>query len=176
MKKNISLLFFIVSCCSFLLITSGCESLQRKFTRINKNKASKETMILTPRDYSAHPFPPDVLYKQYFIYWRAWNQELVTSLNDLAPYKKMKDCMGQTLSNLQKMATYLNDEKSRELGVYIKKAEDLSLRIDEAKTMPPSQKKDLRYDAERLLSNVNRKFDLTKMKPFLKQDFKDENS
>jgi dsDNA-binding SOS-regulon protein len=175
MKKNKISVFVIFNLCFYLLLVSGCESLQRKFTRINKNKASKETMILTPRDYSAHPFPPDVLYKQYFIYWRAWNQELITSLNDLAPYKKVKDCMGETLSNLLKMSTYLNEEKAKELGVYLKKAQDLSLRIEDAKTVPPLQKKDLRYDAERLLSNVNRKFDLTKMKPYLKQDFKNEN-
>ena len=125
-------------------------------------------MIIVPRDYSAHPYPSDVMYKQYFIYWKSWNQELITSLNDYSSYKKILDCTEQAIINLKKMATYLNEVKSKELEVYIKKTEDLKAQVVASKAMPPSRMAMLRYDAERILSSVNRLFDLKKMKDNLK--------
>jgi dsDNA-binding SOS-regulon protein len=147
---------------------TGCENIRKKFTRKRKSKDSQEQMIIVPRDYSAHPFPSDVMYKQYFIYWKSWNQELITSLNDAASHKKIVDCVEQSIINLNKMVTYLNEEKAKELSVYVKKTEDLKKEIIAAKAMPPSRMTMLRYDAERILSSVNRLFDLRKMKEHLK--------
>ena len=152
---------------SCVLLLTGCETLQKKFTR--KKKAQKqEVMIVSPRDYSAHPFPSDVLYKQYFIYWKSWNQELVTGFNDRASDKKVLDCTQQALINLKKMASYLREQQAKELGVYIKKTEEISDGILEVRGLPPAHADNLRYKAERILSAVNRQFDLTKMKKYLK--------
>ena len=148
----------------------GCESLRKKFTRTKKNQEPQEQVIIVPRDYSAHPFPSDVLYKQYFVYWKSWNQELVTSLNDADPYKKIMDCVQQAAIDLKKMATYLVDEKARSLEVYVKQTEDLKNDIEMARAMPTSQMNLLRYKAERILSSVNRQFDPRKMKDFLKNN------
>ncbi len=165
-KRHIFLVSVLVLACIFLI--TGCESLRKKFTRTKKKKDAQEVMIITPRDYSAHPFPNDVLYKQYFIYWKSWNQELVASLTDKESPKKVLSCVEQALVNLKKMSTYLKDEKAQELGVYIKETEDLKIEIIEARAMAPSQMNLFRYKAERILSRVNRQFDLTKMKAFLK--------
>ncbi|OIO35654.1 MAG: hypothetical protein AUJ74_05400 [Candidatus Omnitrophica bacterium CG1_02_44_16] len=165
-KEKITLVFVVIISCIFM--TTGCESLRKKFTRKRKNRESQEQMIIVPRDYSAHPFPSDVMYKQYFIYWKSWNQELVTSLNDYSSYKKILDCVEQAIMNLKKMAAYLNEAKSKELEVYIKKTEGLKTQIQAAKAMPPSRMAMLRYDAERILSSVNRLYDLKKMKDSLK--------
>ena len=171
MKKNIPFLTCFVLLFSFILLLTGCESLRRKFTRMKKKTQPQEEMIITPRDYDANPLPKDVLYKQYFVYWKSWNQELVTSLNDQAPLKKIKDCVEQAIANLKKMATYLSDEKAKELTVFTKETEALKVEIDQAASMPPSQLISLRYKAERILSSINRKFDLTKMRPYLKQKY-----
>jgi hypothetical protein len=152
--------------CVFLL--TGCESLRKKFTRKRKNVETEEPMVIAPRDYSAHPFPSDVLYKQYFVYWKSWNQELVVSLNDLASYKKIVDCVEQSLVNLKKMQSYLNEAKAVEIEVYIKKTEDLKATIERVKNLPPVRMTSLRYDADRILSSVNRLFDLKKMRDHLK--------
>ncbi|HQP92171.1 MAG TPA: hypothetical protein PLU24_05800 [Candidatus Omnitrophota bacterium] len=149
---------------------SGCETLRKKFTRKRKPKGSTETVVIVPRDYSAHPFPNEVLYKQYFAYWKSWNMELVSSLAGNENYKKIDDCAVQSLANLKKMRTYLNDGKAKELDKYINKTEILHGQIEVAKNMPPSRMNSLRYDAERILSNVNRKFDGNKAKPYLKPD------
>jgi hypothetical protein len=159
---GLAAIFFLM----FLL--TGCETLRRKFTRQKKSQKVQEVMIVSPRDYSAHPFPSDVLYKQYFVYWKSWNQELVSSLNDRAPDIKVIDCAEQAIANLKKMATYLNDPKAKELNIYIKQTEDIKSGVLEARGLPPAQANNLRYKSERILSSVNRKFDLTKMKPYLK--------
>jgi len=147
---------------------TGCESLRKKFTRQKKSQKTEEVMIVSPRDYSAHPLPNDVLYKQYFTYWKSWNEELVTSLNDRASDKKVLDCTEQAIVNLKKMATYLNEAKARELSGYIKQTEDIKSTVLEVRGLPPAQVDSLRYKSERILSAVNRKFDLTKMRPYLK--------
>jgi hypothetical protein len=169
MMKTEQRIFTVAICivsCIFLL--TGCETMRKKFVRKRKKTESTEPMVIVPRDYSAHPFPSDVLYKQYFVYWKSWNQELVESLNDRLSYKKISDCAQQALMNLKKMATYLEEEKAKELDTYIKKTEDLKGRIEYVKNLPPSQMNMLKYDAERILSAVNRKFDLGKMKDYLK--------
>ena len=165
-KKSCFLSFILIFSC--ILVLTGCETLRKKFTRKKKRRETEEVMVITPRDYSAHPFPNDVLYKQYFVYWKSWNQELVASLNDRDSDKKILDCVEQAIINLKKMATYLKEEKAKELDVYIKKTEDLKNEIIEAKGMPPSRLNLLRYKAERILSSVNRQFDSSKMKGFLK--------
>lgn len=165
-KRKRTLVFVVILSGIFML--TGCESIRKKFTRKRKDRESQDQMIIVPRDYSAHPFPSDVMYKQYFIYWKSWNQELITSLNDYSSYKKILDCVEQAIINLKKMATYLNEDKSKELEVYIKRTEDLKTQIVASKAMPPSRMTMLRYDAERILSSVNRLFDLKKMKEHLK--------
>jgi dsDNA-binding SOS-regulon protein len=166
MKRRIFVLFILCVCGVSLL--TGCESLRKKFTRKKKSTETQEVMIITPRDYSAHPFTSDVLYKQYFIYWKSWNQELITSLTDGSSYKKVLDCVDQSLVNIKKMETYLKEDKAKELEVYVKKTEDLKNQIMESKSLPSAFVNNLRYSAERILSSVNRLFDLSKMKDHLK--------
>lgn len=156
----------VIFSCIFMM--TGCETLRKKFTRKRKRTESTEPVVVVPRDYSAHPFPNDVLYKQYFVYWKSWNQELISSLTDMENYKKIKSCADQALINLKKMQTYLQDDKARELEAYVKKTDDLARRIEHAQYLPPAQMKALRYDAERLLSGVNKKFDLSSMRDHLK--------
>ena len=163
-KMAVVVILFVSS----VFLLSGCETLRKKFTRKRKNKESTETVVIVPRDYSAHPFPNDVLYKQYFVYWKSWNQELVSSLSEAENYKKIDECVDQSLANMKKMQAYLKEEKGKEFEVFVKKTEVLKEEIMAAKNMPPSRMNILRYSADRILSNVNRNFDLKKMKDHLK--------
>jgi len=148
-----------------LLTVSGCESFRRKFTRVKKRgKGTQESIIVAPRDYSAHPFPNDVMYKQYFTYWKVWNQEWVVSLNDRDSHKKIVSCAQQSLANLEKMRTYLVEEKQKELDVFVEKTRALKDEIEAHKSLLPSQYASYQYRAERVLSAVNRQFDARHMK------------
>jgi hypothetical protein len=161
MKKRMVFLRSGVLVLAVLLTVSGCESFRRKFTRTKKRgKAAEETIIVAPRDYSAHPFPNDVMYKQYFTYWKAWNQEWVVSLNDKDSHKKIVGCAEQSLANLEKMRTYLVEEKQKELDVFVEKTRALKDEIAAHKSLMPSQYASYQYRAERVLSAVNRQFDM----------------
>ena len=158
----------VVVMLSAVLLSTGCDSLRRKFTRTKKSEASQESMVIAPRDYSAHPFPNDVLYRQYFTYWKSWNQELVRSLEERASHKKILDCAEQCLLNLNKMKGFLKDEQAAQLDVFMKKTERLRQEIAAHPSFLPSQYDSLRYDADRIYSNVNRQFDGHKMKDAMK--------
>ncbi|MGE5280640.1 MAG: hypothetical protein ACM3L6_07860 [Deltaproteobacteria bacterium] len=147
-----------------VLTMSGCETLRRKFTRKKRRAAAQETMIVSPRDYSEHPFPNDTMYRQYFAYWKAWNQEWIASLADRDSHKKVLSCGDQTVANLEKMATYLKDEQRQELGGYVEQARALQGEIAKRASFLPSQYNGYRYRAERLFSAVNRRFDMRHMK------------
>jgi len=86
-KEKIWQATILILSCVYLF--SGCETFQRKFVRRKKSKEPQEEMVIVPRDYSAQPFSSDVMYKQYFVYWKSWNQELVEALKENAPYKKI---------------------------------------------------------------------------------------
>lgn len=152
----------------FCVSSMGCETLKKKFTRKRRRPEAQEVMIVSPRDYSSHPFPAEVLYKQYFVYWKSWQQELVSNIGDRASHKKIVDCAEQALVNLRKMSAYLDDAKAAELATYILEMEALKAEIVEAKNFPDARLNSLRYKAERILSNVSRKFDRTKMKDFIR--------
>lgn len=166
LKKVISLGLVVV----FVLSLQGCETLRKKFVRKRKTPVTAEPMVITPRDYSAHPLPNHILYKQYFVYWKSWNQELVTALNDRASDKKVLDCMEQALVNLKKMSTYLTDDKAKAMASYIEQSEVLRNRIRAVPGIPQAEAMRFRYTAERILSSVNRQFDPTEMKAYMKPD------
>ena len=149
---------------ALLLTLSGCEALRRKFTRKKSRRKTQETMIVAPRDYSKHPFPNDVMYQQHFTYWKAWNQEWVSSLHDQDSRKKIISCGEQTLANLEKMASYLVEEKKGELDVHIAKTRALQEDIAAHRSLLPSQYTSYRYRAQRLLRVVNRNFDMHHVK------------
>src|SRR5512135_1882612 len=109
--KHHKMMLFVILVIGVTLALTGCESFRKKFTRKKARPETEEPMVITPRDYSAHPFPPDVLYKQYFAYWKSWNDELLTSLQDQASHKKIVVCVTQSLMNLSKMKSYLADEQ-----------------------------------------------------------------
>ncbi len=164
MGKRMVVLRGCVLVLALVLAASGCETLRRKFTRRKRRKTAQEEMVVAPRDYSEHPFPNDVLYQQYFTYWKAWNQEWVASLTDRDAPKKIAGCGEQALVNLEKMRTYLADEKQKELDPFIEKTR---LLLEENKAHPtflPSQYGGYRYRAERILSTVNRRFDMRHVK------------
>jgi hypothetical protein len=123
--------------------------------------------VITPRDYDAHPIPNDVLYKQYFYYWKSWNDELVAALSERETSKKIVFSAEQTLSHLVKMRSYLKEEKGKDLDLLIEEARSLSGAIIASPVMLPSQYDAFRYRAERLLARVNRGFDSRKVKEML---------
>lgn len=167
-QRKHPLTVFIILCCCLSLLT-GCEAIRRKFTRKRKTIENKEEVVIVPRDYDEHPFPPDALYKQYFAYWKAWNQELIGSLSDPEEsYKRIMSSSQQSIVNLKKMCSYLTDEKAKGLNDYVAKLEKIQAEIQKAHNLSADRRRILRYKVSRIYSCVNRDYDYTKTKNFLK--------
>lgn len=164
-KRCILIGIMLFSC---ICLLTGCETLKRKFTRKRKQVENKENVVISPRDYNEHPFPPDVLYKQHFAYWKAWNQELLGSLNELNSLKRVVSSSQQSIMNLKKMSSCLQDEKAKGLNGYIKDLEKIEADIKNAHNVEDARMRVFRYKVSRIYSCVNREYDYTKIKNFLK--------
>ena len=106
----------------------------------------------------------DELYKKRFLFWKSWQGELIDRMGD--NYKKRTECYDELVQNLTEMQKYLNDEKYKELEVF----------ITEIKSVNPDVKKiDLRgseqYRITQLLEKtkrlIDKRFSYTKVKNFL---------
>ncbi len=141
---------------------AGCAGMQRKFAR-KKQKEEKPLPIVTTYDYAKEQ-RVDELYKKRFLFWKSWQGELIDRMGD--NYKKRTECYDELVQNLTEMQKYLNDEKYKELEVF----------ITEIKSVNPDVKKiDLRgseqYRITQLLEKtkrlIDKRFSYTKVKNFL---------
>jgi len=117
--------FFLLVTSYLLLVTLiGCEAFVKKFTRKPKEE-KKEEMVLVPEDYKDN-MTPEERYRQYFLFWKSWQDELITSLlEDRSPKKKL-DCIEQAIKNLDELRKLLKDEKKQKLlDKYILQSERL---------------------------------------------------
>src|SRR3989338_3700293 len=76
----------------------GCEAFIRKFTRKpKKENMPKEEMVLAPEEYKAPEMSKEDLYRQHFLFWRTWQDELIASLNKEGNHKKQIDCINEAV-------------------------------------------------------------------------------
>jgi len=102
----------------------GCEAFVRKFTRKKKDTGQKEEMVLAPVEYK--PTMDHVqLYKQHFLFWKSWHDELINALLMNSSQKKRIDCAGQAVKNLINMRGLLAPDKQALLDKYLTRMADL---------------------------------------------------
>jgi len=150
--KNIIILFSILGLLSSIL---GCEAFVRKFTRKSK-KENVEVMVLAPEEWKGPQMPKEEKYRQYYIYWLSWHDELINALLSNAPQKKRLDCAEQAIKNLIGMRGLLNENKQKQLDVYLNKFNDLKSEIKS--DIYGSAKESFRLSAESIRRNILQKF------------------
>jgi hypothetical protein len=154
------LLFF-----SLILILGGCDAFVRKFTRKpNKDNLPKVEMVLAPEEYKQN-LTKEELYRQYFLYWKSWSDELIEALLHGANHKKQVSCANEALKNLAQLRVMLNDEMRAKLDQYIFKLNDLKDTI--AKDIYNSDVSSSRLSAERMKMRILREFSYPKVKDSL---------
>lgn len=116
MKKRIAVTAIVLP---LILMLSGCEAFVRKFTRKSKKEGVREELVLTPEEYAPPKKSPEELYRDSFLYWKSWHDELITSLQYGNNHKKQMDCMQEAMKNLNQMRALLKPAKQQELDVYI---------------------------------------------------------
>lgn len=117
---------FVAILLSGLVTILGCDAFVRKFTRKPKKEALLvEEMVLVPEEYKGPQMTKEELYRQYFLFWKSWQDELITSLLEKRSQRKHIDCAEEAIKNLVNLKTLLNEEKQKKLDIYIKRLKDL---------------------------------------------------
>jgi len=144
---------------------AGCEAFVRKFTRKPKKDKPLEPMVLAPEVYKGPDMTREELYRQYFLYWKSWQDELIQSLTDSKNHKKPIDCAEQALKNLNQLRSMLNSDRQKKLDIYIRQTEELKAAV--IRDIYGNDLANNRQRAERIRINMLRDFVYPKIKNFL---------
>lgn len=125
LKFKVVLLTFL-ACMLFSLY--GCETLRKKFVRKPKREREAEEPVLMPEEYNPE-FHKDVLYRNYLVYWRSWQDELIEALDVNLSHKKQIETVQQAVVNLEKLRTFLKPQKQEILDKYLEELKDLRDKI-----------------------------------------------
>lgn len=155
--------FFTVAVLFLVFNLIGCEAFVRKFTRKTKKDKAPEELVLAPEEYKPPYRTPEEIYRGYFLFWKSWHDELLTSLSlEAVTQKKRVDCAQEAIKNLTGMRDMLDDGARKKLDRYLNQLKDLR----------DSIKQDLYGDhyaryfqtADRIKSTVIRDFSFVKIK------------
>ena len=153
-------LFFVL--CSL----TGCEAFVRKFTRKTK-KVALEEPVIQPQEYPQTALSREELYRDYFLFWETWVDELLNFLKEDANAKKQKACANEALDNLAKMQSLLNEEKANALAGLIGEFNTFKNILSE-NSLNRADISYLRNKLERIKAKVHRGFIFSKVKKDLK--------
>ncbi len=122
MKKTFSIILVLILTISL----TGCEAIQRKFTRKRKKKA------VTPRFFNegiSETRPKPELYAMHYVYWKTWQEDLINNLG-LNRKRDLLAC-SEIMTNLKDMRKLLIEEKAVELDPYVKEMQAITDSITE---------------------------------------------
>ncbi|MDD5465907.1 MAG: hypothetical protein PHP73_06165 [Candidatus Omnitrophica bacterium] len=158
---------FCILLSGFLLLSlAGCESFARKFTRKSKKTDQAVEMVLAPEEYKGPNMTKEELYRQYFLYWKAWQDELINALVQKASLKKKIDCAQEALKNLVNMKTQLVPEAQKNFDPSIARLNDLLVSI-KGDIYGSNDVGNYRA-AEQIKANIQRDFIYPKIRNYLK--------
>jgi hypothetical protein len=138
----------------------GCEAFVRKFTRKTKKDREPEEMVLAPEEYKCK-MSKEELYRQYFLFWKSWQDELINALQQNVSLKKKIDCADEALENLNYLRPFLNEAKQKKLDIYIGQLNDLRNMI--ASDLYGANSVRFYQRADRLKMNILRDFSFGKV-------------
>ena len=138
------------------LTSIGCEALSRKFIRRSKKEKEAPEMVLVPQEYAYPGMDKEQVYRQYFLFWKSWQDELIESLSTSANHKKQASCIKEATNNIKNLRNLLLAAKQKKLDEYISRMEKLQNAI--TKDIYRSNAMNNRQEAERLKRDILRDF------------------
>jgi hypothetical protein len=160
-------IFFLTTICCLLTAVLGCESFTRKFTRKSKKPDAAVEMVLTPEVYKGPKMTKEELYRQYYLYWSSWQDELINAFVQKSSLKKKIDCAQEALKNLVNMKMMLVVDAQKNFDLEIAKLKDLLVYI-KSDIYGANDSRNLRL-AERIKSNIHKGFIYPKIKNYLSE-------
>ena len=158
--------FFLAAIGCLLTTALGCEAFTRKFTRKSKKSDAAVEMVLTPQEYKGPNMTKEEIYRQYYLYWSSWQDELVNALNQKASLKKKVDCAQEALKNLMNMKMMLVADAQKNFDLEIAKLNDLLAYI-KSDVYGAADSRNLRV-AEGLKTSIHKGFIYPKVRNYLK--------
>jgi len=159
-------IFLFMLCCFVLLELAGCESFTRKFTRKSKKSDRAVEMVLVPEEYKGPNMTKEELYRQYFLFWKSWHDELENALTQKSSLKKKVDCAQEALKNLINMKGMLVSDMQKHIDVYVNKTIELLAAI-KSDVYGTNDFRNLQL-AERIKMDIHREFIYPKVRNYLK--------
>lgn len=154
----------ILSTLFFSLSTlTGCgPQWKKKFVRKRADRRPEQVFTYESQKYEREP--NDVLYKRHFIFWKAWQEELITKLGN----NKKSDISSfeEALKSLDEMKDCLKEEKAVELEVYIKRLRDFYI-LYKSKEFDIIRSSQMRQDLDRLMLKMDKIFRYNRVKDFI---------
>jgi len=161
-KKILTVLLF----CFLLLDLLGCEAFTRKFTRKSNKPDAAVEMVLVPEEYKGPNLTKEEIYRQYYLYWSCWQNELINALTQKSSLKKKVDCAQEALKNLVQMRMMLVEDAQKNFDRQIAKLTDLRDYI-KSDIYGANDNRSLRM-AERIKSSIHMGFVYPKIRNYLK--------
>lgn len=147
----------------FLFASSGCDAFVRKFTRKPKKEASpQEEMVLSPEEYKGAQMSKEELYRQYFLFWKSWQDELINSLAGKASQKKQIACLEEAIKNLVNLKSLLDQSLQNKLDTSIVQMQELANEV--RKDLYGNNAAIHEQKAERIKRSILRDFSYNKIK------------
>jgi len=158
--KMIFRLLLVIPIFCFLV---GCDAFVRKFTRKSKKETVvEEEMVLAPVEYKPAPTTGEAPYRQYLLYWKSWQDELIETLLANTSHKRQLDSAEEAINNLIELNKLLQDSCRPRMEGYIQRMKDIRDAIE--KDIYGSNAASLRNSAERLRRDILRDFSYEKVK------------
>ena len=157
----------IICIISFWLLIDliGCEAFVRKFTRKKKKEEfPQEEMVLVPEEYKP-TMTKEEQYRQYFLFWKSWQDEVINALSQKASHKRQVRCLEEAIKNLVNLRALLNVDMQKKLDIYLTQLKDLLEQV--VKDLYSSNNISHIQKAERIRRNLLRDFPYNKVKNFL---------
>jgi hypothetical protein len=123
---------------------------------------STEQMVLEPEIYKPPVMTKEEAYRQYFLFWKSWQDELISSLTTGASRKKQMSCTDEALKNLNGLREALQPEAQKKLDVYIGQMKELGQEISRDTYGGNSSRN--RVAAESIRRGIMRDFSYNKIK------------
>ncbi len=151
----------------FVLGSAGCETVARKFVRKPKTEAKNtETVIFAPEEYKAEEGSNLELYRQYFLYWSTWHDELINSLEKSGNRKKQADSLNEAFKNLGNIKELITSDKAEKLDSLINQLQLLRAAMN--KDIYSQNVANNRSRAEWIKREITRNFAFKKIKGSIK--------
>jgi hypothetical protein len=144
---------------------SGCEAIQRKFTRKRKRTP------IAPRFYQEGEVdtrPNLELYMMHYMYWKTWHEELVAKAGENS--KRDRLATGSVLTHLEDMKKYLVEEKAAELEGYIEQVREMTRLINSSSGSTDMKMGYLRQRMDNIRARIIRNFYYKKVMDHIKPD------